>query len=76
MLLPCMEVMNEEGAERLHRALEKVSGEAWSYMMSHLIGRGSYKEAYAIYSRDSGQHDIWMGPLCTYAKSPRKPSPD
>ena len=33
------EVMNEEGAERLHRALEKVSGEAWSYMMSHLIGR-------------------------------------
>ncbi len=47
------EVMNEEGAERLHRALEKVSGEAWSYMMSHLIGRGSYKEAYAIYSRDS-----------------------
>lgn len=47
------EVMNEEGAERLHAELERVSGEKWSYMLSHAIGRGSYKESYAIYSRDS-----------------------
>ncbi|MGP9551822.1 endonuclease/exonuclease/phosphatase family protein [Halomonas sp. AOP42-D1-22] len=67
------EVMNEEGAERLHRALEKVSGEAWSYMMSHLIGRGSYKEAYAIYSRDSAARYldgavVYLDPEDTFAR--------
>ena len=52
-LLAVQEVMSEEGAMRFHSALEQASGEAWDYSMSHLIGRSSYKEAYAFFWRES-----------------------
>lgn len=74
-ILAVQEVMNEEGAQRLHQALEHVTGEPWSFMMSHLIGRGSYKEAYAIYSRDAtAQYKdgavVYLDPSDTFAREP------
>lgn len=50
-LLAVQEIMSEEGAEQLHRALEEESGETWDYLLSHLIGRGSYREAYGFFWR-------------------------
>ncbi|WP_075881859.1 endonuclease/exonuclease/phosphatase family protein [Vreelandella massiliensis] len=52
-LLAVQEVMSEEGAAKLHRSLEAASNESWAYTMSHLIGRSSYKEAYAFFWRES-----------------------
>jgi len=51
--LAVQEIMSEEGAEDLHQALEGESGESWDYMVSHLIGRGSYREAYGFFWRES-----------------------
>lgn len=47
------EVMDETAIDRLERKLEAVTGESWSSMTSHLIGRGSYREAYSFMYRDS-----------------------
>ncbi|AJY53221.1 endonuclease/exonuclease/phosphatase family protein [Halomonas sp. KO116] len=51
--LAVQEIMSEEGAENLHQALEGESGESWDYMVSHLIGRGSYREAYGFFWRET-----------------------
>ena len=47
------EVMNAEGIERKVEALEAQTGESWSTIYSHPIGRGSYQEKYAFVWRDS-----------------------
>ena len=47
------EVMDEGAIDRLEHKLEAVTGESWSSMTSHLIGRGSYREAYSFVYRDS-----------------------
>lgn len=52
-LLAIQEIMSEEGADAIHDALEAESGEQWDYLLSHLIGRGSYREAYGFYWRES-----------------------
>ncbi|MBE0401357.1 hypothetical protein EI168_14800 [Halomonas sp. FME1] len=52
-LLAVQEVMSEEGAENLHLSLKQASGESWVHVMSHLIGRSSYKEAYTFFWRES-----------------------
>lgn len=51
--LAVQEIMSEEGGRQLHRALEAESGESWDYLLSHLIGRGSYREAYGFFWRES-----------------------
>lgn len=52
-LLAVQEVMNEDGIKRLELALEKHTGESWSYMASHALGSSSYKEMYAFIWKDS-----------------------
>lgn len=51
--LAIQELMNEEALERLERKLEALSGESWSSMASHALGRFSYREHYAFLWRDS-----------------------
>src|SRR3546814_8734241 len=45
--------MSEEGIERMRVAAEHRTGESWSVMTSHLIGNGSYQEAYSLLWRES-----------------------
>lgn len=52
-LIAWQEVMTEEGVEELVQALEAASGEPWGYMVSHAIGRGSYRERYLFTWRES-----------------------
>lgn len=51
--LALQEVMNETFMEDLEASLETTSGESWSWMTSHTVGRSSYKEMYAFLYRDS-----------------------
>lgn len=52
-IIAIQEVMEPAAVERLERHLERRTGEAWEAMTSHLIGRGSYREAYAFLYRDA-----------------------
>src|SRR3546814_687770 len=52
-LIAVQEVMSEEGIERMRVAAEHRTGESWSVMTSHLIGNGSYQEAYSFLWRES-----------------------
>ncbi|WP_417539064.1 endonuclease/exonuclease/phosphatase family protein [Marinobacter sp.] len=52
-LLAVQEVMTDEGIEELELQLEKHTSESWSYIASHALGSGSYKEKYAFIWRDS-----------------------
>ncbi|MCM2132240.1 helix-hairpin-helix domain-containing protein [Larsenimonas rhizosphaerae] len=47
------EVMGEGAVTELEHALEAQTGESWSSMASHEVGRSSYKESYAYLWRDS-----------------------
>lgn len=51
--LALQEVMNETFMDDLEARLEKSSGESWSWMASHTVGRSSYQEMYAFLYRDS-----------------------
>lgn len=51
--LAIQELMNEQALEQLEREVEAASGESWSSMASHALGRGSYREHYAFLWRDS-----------------------
>lgn len=52
-LVGLQEVMSEQGAETLRRAVEKRTGERWGVSSSHLVGRGSYREMYSFLWRQS-----------------------
>lgn len=45
--------MNEEALEALTVQLERDTGDDWDFLVSHTIGRGSYKEAYGFLYRTS-----------------------
>lgn len=47
------ELMNEGALERLEQEVEALSGESWSSMASHALGRSSYREHNAFLWRDS-----------------------
>ncbi|MFU8815171.1 MAG: helix-hairpin-helix domain-containing protein [Pseudomonadales bacterium] len=51
--LAIQELMNNAALERLQQELEALSGESWSSMASHALGRASYREHYAFLWRDS-----------------------
>jgi len=47
------EVMYDSAATQINAALESISGQDWSYRVTHKIGRSSYKERYAVWYRPS-----------------------
>lgn len=47
------EIMDEESVLMLESLVEQVTGERWSSMTSHLVGRGRYQEAYTFMWRES-----------------------
>lgn len=51
--LALQEVMSEEFMNELERQLESTTGENWSWMASHALGRSTYREHYAFLFRDS-----------------------
>ncbi|XKH60752.1 helix-hairpin-helix domain-containing protein [Halomonas sediminis] len=52
-LLAVQELMDTSALARLESSLETLSGEAWSSMASHDLGRSSYTEHYAFLWRQS-----------------------
>lgn len=52
-LLAIQELMDPAALEALERELEALSGEAWSSMASHALGRSSYEEHYGFLWRES-----------------------
>ncbi|APE30654.1 endonuclease [Halomonas aestuarii] len=52
-LLAVQELMDPLAMVRLEEHLEAVSGEAWSSMASHALGRGTYEEHYGFLWRES-----------------------
>ncbi len=52
-LLAVQELMDPAALEALERELEARSGEAWSSMASHALGRSSYEEHYGFLWRES-----------------------
>ncbi|QOR40220.1 endonuclease [Billgrantia diversa] len=51
--LAIQELMNEAALERLKQEVEEITGESWSSMASHALGRSTYREHYAFLWRDS-----------------------
>lgn len=47
------EVMTEEAIVELQAAVERRTGETWGSLVSHRVGRGSYKEMYAFLWREA-----------------------
>ncbi len=52
-LVALQEVMDEEGLPEIVEGLQAKTGVQWGVMMSHAIGRGTYKERYAFIWRTS-----------------------
>lgn len=52
-LVAIQELMDADALERMERNLESITGESWSQMASHEVGRGRYKEMYGFIWRDS-----------------------
>lgn len=52
-ILAIQELMNETALVQLKAEVEAVSGESWSSMASHALGRNAYKEHYGFLWRDS-----------------------
>jgi endonuclease/exonuclease/phosphatase family metal-dependent hydrolase len=50
--LAVQEMMTEEGAALLEDVLEKSTGEPWERLVSHRLGRSSYREMYAFFWRE------------------------
>ncbi len=57
-LLAIQEVMTKEGLLRLKKAVEKHTGEEWSYLISHPVGSKNYKEMYAFLWRNSAVEQV------------------
>ncbi len=52
-IIAIQEVMDPAAVDHLEQLLERQTGELWQSMTSHLIGRGSYREAYSFLYRDA-----------------------
>jgi endonuclease/exonuclease/phosphatase family metal-dependent hydrolase len=69
------EVMNEEAVDRLRKELNRVSDSRWDTLVSHEIGRGSYKESYAFFWRTdrlglSGGAAVYLDDQDVFAREP------
>ncbi|WP_188113670.1 helix-hairpin-helix domain-containing protein [Salinicola halimionae] len=69
------EVMGEEAVTQLEHELEKQTGEKWSSMASHEVGRSSYRESYAFMWRDSAVEYtkgavVYLDPGDLFAREP------
>lgn len=69
------EVMGEEAVAQLEHELEKQTGEQWSSMTSHDVGRSSYRESYAFMWRDSAVEYtkgavVYLDPGDLFAREP------
>ncbi|MCK2183598.1 endonuclease/exonuclease/phosphatase family protein [Halomonas getboli] len=62
-LLAVQELMDGEALARLERELEAVSGEDWSSMASHAVGRSRYREHYGFLWRESRVASLGGGAL-------------
>ncbi|RKR02578.1 helix-hairpin-helix protein [Kushneria sinocarnis] len=69
------EVMDSDAVTRLERQLEQQTGEQWNSMVSHEVGRSSYRESYAYLWRDSAVEYtkgavVYMDPGDQFAREP------
>ncbi|WP_233350292.1 helix-hairpin-helix domain-containing protein [Kushneria phosphatilytica] len=69
------EVMNSDAVTQLEHQLEQQTGEQWSSMTSHEVGRSSYQESYAYLWRDSVVEytkgaAVYMDPGDEFAREP------
>lgn len=69
------EVMDAAALERLRVALIKRTGQRWESLVSHEIGRGGYKEAYAFLWRDAvisyaGDALVYLDQRDVFAREP------
>lgn len=69
------EVMDKNAVIELEHTLEKQTGESWSSMASHEVGRSSYKESYAYLWRDSAVEYtkgavVYLDPNDLFAREP------
>jgi len=55
--------MNEGALERLEVEIEEASGEEWTSMASHALGRSTYREHYAFYG-ESRRSRMFPVPSC------------
>ncbi|MGP9576204.1 hypothetical protein ACT3TA_16940 [Halomonas sp. AOP42-C1-46] len=52
-IIAIQELMNEATLAQLEAEVEAISGEEWSSMASHALGRSTYREHYGFLWRDS-----------------------
>lgn len=52
-IVAIQELMNEDALEQLTTEVEAITGEDWSSMASHAMGRSTYREHYGFLWRDS-----------------------
>ncbi|WP_167404620.1 helix-hairpin-helix domain-containing protein [Salinicola lusitanus] len=69
------EVMGADAVTELEHELEKQTGEEWSSMSSHEVGRSSYRESYAFLWRDSAVEYtqgavVYLDPGDLFAREP------
>lgn len=69
------EVMDGEAVAQLERQLEKQTGELWSSMTSHEVGRSTYQESYTYLWRDAAVEYtqgavVYLDPGDKFAREP------
>ncbi|MFM9270969.1 helix-hairpin-helix domain-containing protein [Halomonas elongata] len=69
------EVMDEQAVSQLEDELESLTGEQWSSMTSHEVGRSSYQESYSYLWRESAVEYtkgavVYMDPGDEFAREP------
>ncbi|WP_225884621.1 helix-hairpin-helix domain-containing protein [Halomonas elongata] len=69
------EVMDEQAVSQLESELESLTGEQWSSMTSHEVGRSSYQESYSYLWRDSAVEYtkgavVYLDPGDEFAREP------
>ncbi len=69
------EVMDEAAVAQLEQQLEKQTGEPWSSMTSHEVGRSSYQESYSYLWRDGAVEFtqgavVYLDPGDEFAREP------
>lgn len=69
------EVMDESAVTQFEQELERQTGEEWSSMASHTVGRSSYRESYAYLWRDSAVEYtqgavVYLDPGDLFAREP------
>ncbi|WP_253742774.1 hypothetical protein [Halomonas sp. THAF12] len=75
-LLAVQELMDDEALTRLERELEAVSGEDWSSMASHAVGRGRYREHYGFLWRPAASTSTPVpSPRWSSCRTSARPTP-